>query len=1105
MSWRKFTRAISELLRTGSGQERNMYPEIKKVFEAVGWKAGNIKVDVSLGKRRDIPDFAVLIKDLGFPWIVGEAKAKARLFESDVNIEEILGEKKKYAVLGTEWFVLIDPEIWVIMPVFGLEVRTGQKKVFDVSDEAQVSELWEFLRGNLSPASFQQQRSLKRFLEGDTSHVRSIDPSENREAFFNTLERSFNLLMDTVKGLVPEAEEFYEKMKEHLEYFYSIASRGSNNTKDILNLNPTGVEPGFPAYASMNVDWEEFENRLSILSSMFRRNRPLFQFFYTYVWLRDRDFDSKLKGSLAFGTAMLLMARMLTIRFVEDLSFLGRKIFSNGGIESFVRFREHVRANMTELVRYGSQLTEEIFPTIMEETVYDWVLYLSDRALSRAIEYILYWLSFIDFSKVRGDILSQIYTRMVSPSTRKNLGQVFTPFWIAEYIADRILNMTGGNVESVLDPACGSGTFLVVFFEKLAGEKFRRRTISYERFKKEVEKIHGNDVDPFASALSRLQLFWHLLPFKDRLRGPIPLLKVSVGDAVGTRSGLYETGGMWKIYSTRRYQAVVGNPPYVRPEILRSERENSSNSPLNPLARANLRAVFTYRALRDWVDEDGYLGFVLSLSVFDSEHEEPLRNLLRREWTVKEIVDLEFVAKEIFPEVAVNPVILIVQKRRPSENDRITLKFLDSPTDKKGKEILNDLKIVDFRYDEIFTEDGRILTKVTPERLELINHIRKFPTFEDVARVWWRKKEGNACVEASLNEPCEGEGWEQSKMIARGLVFRRQKHRGSWRVYKGENILACQLIDEPAERDVDVTRASDPSFWRFPDALPERGYAFLRICLAPTTCPFNPREQAFLDTATLFFPEESLENFPFDFLVLSSLYRFYYTYYLRGGAVSKLYSNLYPRTLRKLPWSEELRNYESRLRELREEYVQACKKTNLDLVKLLRDEVSLVSIEELADRRSDLEMRFSEYGDTMESGWFTVQISLFEWIQINDHEVGELLKEALEVYGVEEANANEILTEVKIPDPDDGEAVRRWKEIVHGEERRKALEQKEKALRELDEIVNRAFELDVYLLEILEREKSQGLMRILKSPEPFSPRKLRGFLSGLDRADRYVF
>ena len=1077
-----------------------MYPEIKKVFEALGWKAGKVKVDTSLKRRRDAPDFSVFGEDLDFPWIVGEAKPQKRLFETDKGVKEVLKEKKKYATVGTEWFVLVDPEIWVVMPVFGLDVRIDQKRVFDITDKKQREDLWKFLKDNLSPEAFAEQKNLRKFLEGDTSYVRSVDPEENEKAFFEMLERSFRLLEKVVKGLIPRAEKFWEEMKDHLDYFYSVASRGSRNTRDILRLTPTGVELGFPAYASADLNWEEFEGRLAHLSRKFKQNRPLFQFLYTYVWLQGRKFDEKLKNSLVFGTTMLLISRMLTIRFVEDHSFLGRRIFSNGGIESFVRFRNHVQVHMTDLVRYGTQLTEEIFPAITEETVYDWILYLSDQAVSRVIEHILYWLSFIDFSKVRGDLLSQIYTKMVSPGARKNLGQVFTPFWIAEYIADRILDMAGGELESILDPSCGSGTFLVVFFEKLAGEKLRRGVVSYEKFKREVEKIHGNDVDPFASALSRLQLLWHLIPFKDKMKGnPLPSLKVSTGDALNTETGLYETGSMWKIYSRRRYQSVVGNPPYVRPEILGEERK----SLLDPLAKANLRAVFTYKALNDWVDEDGYLGFVLSLSVFDSNHEKPLRDMFRKEWTIKEIVDLELVAKEVFPEVAVNPVILIARKKKPSEGDKIVLRFLDSPTDKKGRDTLEELKTAQLGYEEVFTDDGRILTKVTPERLELINHIKRFPTFERIARSWWRKKKGSAYVDASLSHR---RGWEESKMIGEGLAFRRKKYEGKWNVYKGENILACQLIDEPVEKRIDVSRASSPSFWRFPDVLPDKGFAFLQICLVPTACPFNPKEKAFLNTAVLFFPREELEDFPFDFLVLSSLYRFYYIYYLRKGVMAlSLRSHMYSETIKKLPWSDKLRNYKDELKKLRDEYLNACKVTNLDIPNLLKEKIPLVSLEELGSRKGDLEMRFSEFGDKMEKGWYTVQVSLFEWVQVSDSKIGELLKEAIEVYGIKGAEVNEILTEMKIPDPDDEEAVREWKEIVYGRERKEAVRKKEEILSRLDEIVNTAFELDERLLAILEREKSQGLMRILHPPEPFSPRKLRGFLSGLDRADRYVF
>jgi len=109
MSSKKFTLAIQNLLATQQGQERNMYPFIRKVFESVGWKSSSIATDISVAKRGVIPDFSIIAKDSGFTrqWVVGEAKAEKGLFASIEETQKVLEEKKKYLTIDTEWFVFI--------------------------------------------------------------------------------------------------------------------------------------------------------------------------------------------------------------------------------------------------------------------------------------------------------------------------------------------------------------------------------------------------------------------------------------------------------------------------------------------------------------------------------------------------------------------------------------------------------------------------------------------------------------------------------------------------------------------------------------------------------------------------------------------------------------------------------------------------------------------------------------------------------------------------------------------------------------------------------------------------------------------------------------
>lgn len=56
------------------------------------------------------------------------------------------------------------------------------------------------------------------------------------------------------------------------------------------------------------------------------------------------------------------------------------------------------------------------------------------------------------------DILKSLYQELVDPETRHDLGEYYTPDWLAQRMVEHILK--DNPRASILDPACGSGTFL---------------------------------------------------------------------------------------------------------------------------------------------------------------------------------------------------------------------------------------------------------------------------------------------------------------------------------------------------------------------------------------------------------------------------------------------------------------------------------------------------------------------------------------------------------------------------------------------------------------------------------------------------------------------
>jgi hypothetical protein len=103
---------------------------------------------------------------------------------------------------------------------------------------------------------------------------------------------------------------------------------------------------------------------------------------------------------------------------------------------------------------------------------------------------------------VEVDVLKSLYESLIDPAQRHDLGEYYTPDWLAAKIVTRAL--TEPLTQRVLDPACGSGTFLFhVIRRKLAAFDAAGRTRA-AAVAACVEQVRGLDVHPVAVIIARV-------------------------------------------------------------------------------------------------------------------------------------------------------------------------------------------------------------------------------------------------------------------------------------------------------------------------------------------------------------------------------------------------------------------------------------------------------------------------------------------------------------------------------------------------------------------------------------------------------------------------
>lgn len=117
-----------------------------------------------------------------------------------------------------------------------------------------------------------------------------------------------------------------------------------------------------------------------------------------------------------------------------------------------------------------------------------------------------------DLAAVPEDILKPLYETLVDPETRQVLGEFYTPDWLATQVTERLLldwDWDTG-IPTVVDPACGSGTFLRTTIDHIRAK--RDATGVPAQLAEILSAVVGIDVHPLAVTIARAT---YLLAIKD--------------------------------------------------------------------------------------------------------------------------------------------------------------------------------------------------------------------------------------------------------------------------------------------------------------------------------------------------------------------------------------------------------------------------------------------------------------------------------------------------------------------------------------------------------------------------------------------------------------
>jgi SAM-dependent methyltransferase len=164
---------------------------------------------------------------------------------------------------------------------------------------------------------------------------------------------------------------------------------------------------------------------------------------------------------------------------------------------------------------------------VVEADFFDWPAITDDGAL--VVRAIARRLSRFTWEHVEHDVLKALYESVIDAETRHRLGEYYTPDWLAQRMVEQLV--TDPLTQRVLDPACGSGTFLFWAVRRVLAACDEAGLGNRETLARVVANVQGIDLHPVAVTLARVT---YLLGIgRERLRDRSELtVPIYLGDSV---------------------------------------------------------------------------------------------------------------------------------------------------------------------------------------------------------------------------------------------------------------------------------------------------------------------------------------------------------------------------------------------------------------------------------------------------------------------------------------------------------------------------------------------------------------------------------------------
>ena len=286
-----------------------------------------------------------------------------------------------------------------------------------------------------------------------------------------------------------------------------------------------------------------------------------------------------------------------------------------------------------------------------------------------------------DFKVMPADVLGQVYESYLGyklsqskkglsvekdTTKRKEQGIYYTPVFIVDYIVknslkpilDRCNSVEDLQKIKILDPACGSGSFLIRALEVILDKykEFGDRGGEFTKLQILTRNIYGVDFDQQAVEIARLNLLINALDTRMKMPGLDKNIKYGNSLTIDWKEEFPE------VFKQGGFDVIIGNPPYIKEFINKGAFDDLHDSPYYQ-GKMDIWTMFGCISI-DLLKNGGVVGFIAPNNWISNAGASIFRDKILTDGELRMFID--FGDYKVFDQASIQTMIYVFEKKQPS-------------------------------------------------------------------------------------------------------------------------------------------------------------------------------------------------------------------------------------------------------------------------------------------------------------------------------------------------------------------------------------------------------------------------------------------------------